>query len=170
MLFLEKKGGARLVAVWNKSLLLLLFRKEDLRCRCRKCISNTSLIFPFRLGFVIQAGLHIVRIRLVPETILLPVVLNAIETLRRRAAALTPIEKCKLHCLEANLLVARDQQMSAQAERLSAKYNAAAQLMRANALSAGSMAEALWFSNRRVADVTRVAMARSRFLIDRSRV
>jgi hypothetical protein len=101
----------------------------------------------------------------VSETISLPVLQNAIELLRRRASGISPLEKCKLSCLEENARILRQQQVIERVERLYAGYIEAARIMQANASAASDVADAIWLSNRLLAEKSRDAVTRSRRII-----
>jgi hypothetical protein len=101
----------------------------------------------------------------VSETISLPVLQNAIEILRRRASGMSPLEKCKLRSLEENARIIREQQILERLERLSARYSEAAAIMRANAIAAGDIADAMWLSNRLLSEKSRTAITRTRHII-----
>jgi len=103
----------------------------------------------------------------VSETISLPILQNAIEILRRRAAGLSALERCKLRCLEDNLRILREQQLRERLERLSAGYSEAAYIMRANASAASDIADAMWLSNQRLSAKSRSAITRSRQILSR---
>ncbi len=100
------------------------------------------------------------------EMISLPVLQSAVDNLRRRAADMSSLERCKLHCLEENLRIVRDQQMCERADLLFARYCLAARTMQANADAAGEIADAIWVSNCIVSRNSRDAIQRSRRLID----